>query len=339
MDRAPDRGKRHPFSTGVHPAATVPLVASRPILTVTLNLALDVTYRVERVVWHEANRVRSVAERGGGKGVNVARVLKALGHRPVVSGLAGGRTGDTVREELRRAGLQDELVPVAGETRRTVAVVDEAGGDATGFWEPGPLITDVEWRDFTRAYEQQLEDAAAVVLAGSLPPGVPRDAYRVLCELAGEHGVPAVLDADGDALRLALGAGPALVKPNACELERATGRSAPAEGAQVLRDAGAAAVVVSQGADGLLAVTPDGSWTATPPERVAGNPTGAGDAAVAALAAGIVAGTGWPDRLADAAAVSAAAVAAPLAGSFDAAAYRRYLPHVTVREASPSTRD
>ena len=63
------------------------------ILTVTLNLALDVTYAVDRVAWHGANRVASVAQRAGGKGVNVARVLRALGHRPVVAGLAGGRTG------------------------------------------------------------------------------------------------------------------------------------------------------------------------------------------------------------------------------------------------------
>lgn len=105
------------------------------------------------------------------------------------------------------------------------------------------------------------------------------------------------------------------------------GPGAPTESlraAQRLRRAGADAVVVSLGADGLLGVTGEECWVARPPEAVRGNPTGAGDAVVAALAAGLVAGAPWPDRLADAAALSAAAVHAPVAGSFDAAAYARY---------------
>ena len=56
------------------------------------------------------------------------------------------------------------------------------------------------------------------------------------------------------------------------------------------------------------------SWRAAPPEALPGNPTGAGDACVAALAAGLAAGTPWPELLADAVALSAAAVACPLAG-------------------------
>src|SRR3954471_20400543 len=84
------------------------------ILTVTLNFALDLTYGVDRVTWHGVNRVASVAERAGGKGVNVARVLQALGHRALVAGLAGGRTGEAAREELGAAGLEDVLVPIGG---------------------------------------------------------------------------------------------------------------------------------------------------------------------------------------------------------------------------------
>src|SRR5688572_21175364 len=88
------------------------------ILTVTLNLALDLTYRVPRVEWHGANRVSAVAQRAGGKGVNVARVLSALGVESMVTGLAGGPTGDAVRADLAAADLVDATVPIAGETRR-----------------------------------------------------------------------------------------------------------------------------------------------------------------------------------------------------------------------------
>ena len=306
------------------------------IVTVTLNLALDVTYEVGEVTWHAANRVSAVAQRAGGKGVNVARVLHAIGHDVLVTGLVGGSTGEAVRSDLAAAGLADALVPIAGETRRTLAVVDGAQGDATGFWEAGPTVTATEWARLLEAYRGLLDDADAVVLSGSLPPGAPADAYAVLCGLAAEAGVPAFLDADGEALRLGLAGRPALVKPNRDELTRATHHSDPVEAAEALRAEGAEAVVVSLGAEGLLAVTAEGRWRAAPPSRVAGNPTGAGDAAVAALAAALVAGHGWPDRLEQAVALSAAAVGAPLAGSFDEPAYRRHLGAVRAEPVSGS---
>lgn len=295
------------------------------IVTVTLNLALDVTYRVPTVELHGTNRVSVVAHRAGGKGVNVARVLQALGHESLVCGLVGGLTGEAVRAELRAAGLEAVLTPIAGETRRTLAVVDETRGDATGYWEPGPTVQTREWMDFLSTFDELIADADAVVLSGSLPPGLPPDAYAELCRRAGAAGVPAVLDADGDALRCGLAAGPVLVKPNRAELERVTGCTDPIAGAEWLRAHGAGAVVVSQGADGLLAVTPEGRWRAAPPEHVEGNPTGAGDAAVAALTAGLVTDLAWPERLARATAVSAATVGAPVAGSFDPQLYRRLL--------------
>jgi tagatose 6-phosphate kinase len=308
---------------------------ARMIATVTLNLALDITYTVAEVEWHAANRVRTVAERAGGKGVNVSRVLAALGHATVVCGFAGGPTGDAIAAELAAARLEAVLTPIAGTSRRTVVVVDSSAGDATGFWEPGPTVEDEEWSDFLRTFETVLADARAVVVSGSLPPGIPVDAYAELCRRAREAGVPAVLDADGEALRAGLAGRPALIKPNSDELARAAGRRDAVAAAQRLRAVGADSVVVSRGPDGMLAVTPEGIWRAVPAERMAGNPTGAGDAAVAALAAGVVEGRTWPERLADAVALSAAAVGAPVAGSFDEELYRRNLARVLPEHRGP----
>jgi tagatose 6-phosphate kinase len=251
--------------------------------------------------------------------------LHALGEDVLVTGLAGGPTGDAVRAELAAAGLPDALCPIAGDTRRTLAVADGTRGDATGFWEPGPTVTPDEWKRFLAAFAEF--DADVVVLSGSLPPGVPPDAYAQLCGSA-----PTILDTSGEALRLGLEGGPAILKPNAAELAEVAGGEAAGGGepdgivaaAQQMRAAGAGAVVVSLGADGLVAVTDEGAWRARPPEPVRGNPTGAGDAAVAALAAGLAAGVAWPERVAGAVALSAAAVHAPAAGEFDGAAYRRY---------------
>ncbi|MEZ0094446.1 1-phosphofructokinase family hexose kinase [Streptacidiphilus sp. EB129] len=305
------------------------------ILTVTLNAAVDVTYRLDRIHQRGSNRVEAVAQRAGGKGVNVSRVLSALGHETVVTGLAGGRNGEALREDLRASGLREQLLPIGAETRRTIAVVEQAEGDTTIFLEPGPAVSGTEWKSFLRLYGGLVPQASAVVLSGSLPPGIPRNAYAVLIRLARIHGIPAVLDADGDALRSALAARPTLVKPNARELEQASGTADPLAGARALRAAGAQAVVASLGPAGLLACTAEGTWQARPPERIAGNPTGAGDAAVAALTAGLVAGTPWPDRLCQAVALSAAAVPAPLAGEFDSAAYERLLPLVSLRSIRP----
>jgi tagatose 6-phosphate kinase len=291
------------------------------ILTVTLNAALDVTYEVERLVVEESNRVRSVAQRAGGKGVNVARVLAALGHDVTATGLAGGATGGLIRADLRAAGIAEELVEIAGESRRTVAVVPDSGSGATLLNEPGPRVSALEWERFGGRFAELAAGAAAVVLSGSLPRGLAPDAYAVLVTGARAAGAWVVLDADGAALRGGVPAGPDVVKPNHAELAAATGIADLGAACAALRDGGARAVVASLGAAGLAADTEEGRWKVGPPVAVAGNPTGAGDAAVAALVAGHVSGRSWPERLAEAVAVSAAAARAPLAGDLDRATY------------------
>ncbi|WP_431681518.1 1-phosphofructokinase family hexose kinase [Kitasatospora sp. KL5] len=291
------------------------------LLVVTPNPALDITYSVRALRPHTTHRVGAVASRAGGKGVNVARVLTALGHRAVSVLPLGGPTGATVAADLAAAGLPHRAVPIAGDTRRTVAVADPS--DATLFNEPGPPLTPGEWRHLVSAVDEALPSAGVLVLSGSLPPGCPEDAYAELVALARRRGTPTVLDADGPALTAALAAGPTVVKPNAAELRAATGSADVPAAAAELRRRGAGAVVASLGPDGLYALTGTGAWRCAPPEAATGNPTGAGDAVVAALAAGLLAGTDWPGMLAEAVALSAATVLAPLAGDFDRAAHRR----------------
>jgi len=292
------------------------------ILTVTLNLAVDVTYFVERYERGETMTVGDVGRRAGGKGVNVARVLHGLGREVVVTGLAGGATGRAARAELAHAGLREELVEIEGESRSTVMVV-EADGQATGFSEPGPPVGAEEWRAFRERFERLIAQARAVVLAGSLPRGMRGDVYAELIRAAKDEQVPVLLDASGDALEQGARACPEIVKINQAELRGVTGAEDVLRGARALRALGAGTVVVSQGANGLSAVGADWVLRAAPPEAFRGNPTGAGDAASAALIVGLCDASVWSERLADAAALSAAAVRAPLAGSFDASTYER----------------
>ncbi|MGW0755085.1 1-phosphofructokinase family hexose kinase [Streptomyces sp. NPDC002814] len=301
------------------------------ILTVTLNTALDITYRVRALRPHTSHRVTEVTERPGGKGLNVAHVLAALGHEVTITGFAGGATGRVVQDQLTTtAGLVDALVPISGPTRRTIAVVDEQTGDTTQLNEPGPVITPAEWSAFQGAYEDLLPSASAVALCGSLPPGVPVGAYAGLIRDARAAGVPVLLDTSGEPLRRGVAARPDIIKPNTDELAELTGSHEPFRATQDARRRGAHAVVASLGPEGLLAVTPEGRWRAAPPTPVHGNPTGAGDSAVAGLLSGLVEHLPWPARLARAIALSAATVLAPTAGEFDRRAYEELVGRVAV---------
>jgi tagatose 6-phosphate kinase len=306
------------------------------IAVVSLNPALDVTHHVAGVDWAGVNRPARVAAAPGGKGVNVARTLHALGSEVLLLGLAGGSTGEALRSRLRAAGVPAAVTEIAGETRRTFAVVDTSRGEVAVFNEPGPAVSAAEYAAFLDAYRKALADSCAVVLSGSLPPQLPPDAYADLITTAIQAGVPVLLDTCGPALLPGVAAGPAVVKPNLDELAAAAGRPldtrdlpAVLDAAYDLRDQGSDAVVVSMGPAGLLAVTGDGSWLAVP-RPVAGNPTGAGDAAVAGLARGLSLGWSWPERLRHAAALGSATAAAPSAGEFRHADYLSALNHVHV---------
>lgn len=303
------------------------------ILTVTLNTALDITYRVKELRPHASHRVREVTERPGGKGLNVARVLAALGHEVTVTGFSGGATGRTLQDQLQGTErVCDALVPVAGSTRRTIAVVDGSTGDTTQLNEPGPLISPDEWAAFQEAYEHLLRSASAVALCGSLPPGVPVGAYATLVRAARAVSVPVLLDTSGEPLRRGVAARPDVVKPNADELAELTGSHEPAQAMKDARRRGARSVVASLGAKGLRALTPDGEWQAPAPDRLLGNPTGAGDSAVAGLLSGHAEHLPWPQRLARAVALSAATVVAPVAGEFDRKTYDELVAKVRVTE-------
>lgn len=300
------------------------------IVTVTLNAALDVTYHVRDVAWGESNRVGEIGARAGGKGINVAAVLAALGHDVAATGFLAGRTGEAIRTHLASTGITDAFLRVDdGESRRTVTVNEVDTGRATLFNEPGAAISGDDWHRLLARTRDVFHEAEAVVLSGSLPPGLPDDAHASLTEGVPDE-TPLLIDSSGEALRHAAKARPALVTPNHAELAAMTGEADARSGATALRDVGAQAVVVTLGTEGMFASTPDGSWRAYLPTPVHGNPVGAGDAAVAALASGLGRHESWPDLLTCAVALSAAAVCCPAAGDVDLDTYHRLLDDVRV---------
>lgn len=294
------------------------------ILTVTPNPAIDITYRVSALEVGETHRVEAPAARAGGKGLNVARVIAQTGGASFVLTTAGGASGLRLADDLEAGGLPSELVPVAAATRSSVAIVDERTGITTIFNETGSALSPAEWTALREAVERLVLPATAVVGSGSLPPGAPETFYADLVAVARRRGIPSVIDATGLPLLAAAEAGADVLKPNRRELADTVGVDDPVEGARTLLAAGAGLVLVSLGADGMLAVSGDGVASARLPRPLSGNATGAGDAAVAAVVTALASGTTDPAALVRrATAWSAAAVVAPLAGELDPA-YREY---------------
>lgn len=289
------------------------------ILTVTPNPALDLTYRLSALEPGETHRAAPPAVRAGGKGLNVARVIAQTGAAAFVLTTAGGPSGVRLADDLEASRLPSELVPVASPTRTSIALVDETAGETTIVNETGGPLTAAEWTALADAATRLALPATAVVGSGSLPPDAPETFYADLVAMAAARAVPCVIDAVGPALLLAVAAGADVVKPNRRELADTTGHDDPVEGARVLLDAGARLVLVSLGAEGMLAVPRTGEpLRARLPQPLTGNATGAGDAAVAAVATLLATGTDDPAvLLRRATAWSAAAVLAPLAGELD----------------------
>jgi tagatose 6-phosphate kinase len=308
-------------------------------ITVTPNPAWDVTYEVPVLVPGEVHRVTRVHRRLGGKGVNVARVLAALG-RVAVAVLPG--PGELAAE----AGLDVDVVPGLAAIRQTL-VVQGADDTTTSLWEPGiepdsgteRALTDRVCALLSSGGSGQSALAAGIVISGSLPPGLDPRLHARLAAAALEAGVPAVVDTSGEALAQAASVPGVVLAPNAAELAQLTGTpcadpAAAIAAARGLLPGGPLAVVVTLGRNGLAAVTGNGTWHGRLPEPLVGNPTGAGDAAAAALIAGLAGMTGWPETVRDAVALSAAAVLSPVAGEVSPADYARLRTQAEVKEVA-----
>lgn len=297
------------------------------ILCLSLSPAVDITYRVDRLVVGGTNRVGEVWSRPGGKAVNVARVLHQLGEPVCVLAPVGGTVGDDFAADLRGLGVPTELVASSRPTRRTVTVAD-AAGSATVLNEPAEIDC---WDGVLTRAASRIPSADVVVISGSLPAGVPSNAISTLVTMARDARRPVLVDTSGPALAEALTAAPSVIKPNADELAELAHQAEPVAAARDLARRGRTLVVASLGADGVVAASADLAWRVRPVRPLAGNPTGAGDALVAGLARGMRDGADLADMLRDAVALSAAAVRAPSAGEIHLDEYARQRGGVTVQ--------
>ena len=193
------------------------------IITVTLNAAIDKSLAVPN--FRLGRRHRTVDQRtmAGGKGVNIARTLKALGQPVIATGFAGGATGTHIVEQLTDEAILNDFVRIREESRTNTSVLDPTTGDQTEINERGPAVSAREVELFRDKLLYLARGAAIVVFAGSLPRGVEPDIYASLIHDLERLDVITVVDTDGEPLRQAVRAEPDLVSPNVVEAEELVG--------------------------------------------------------------------------------------------------------------------
>lgn len=258
------------------------------ILTLTLNPAIDMNYRLDKLLINQVNRCDQVGKTPGGKGLNVTRVLKCAGEPVCATGFLGGKTGEFISAELEKKGISNSFVSIAGTTRHCLAFMHE--GNQTEILEGGPAISEEEAEAFLRHYEVLLDKADVITASGSLPKGLEADFYQKLIERAREKGKPFLLDTSGASLAEGIKARPALIKPNQDELSALIGRPLTDEGEiidaikRLAEESGIDYVMVSLGKNGVIGCCDGAIYKAVPPKVKAVNPVGSGDSMIAGFA-------------------------------------------------------
>lgn len=287
-----------------------------PVVTFTMNPAIDVATGADQV--RPTEKLRCAAPRfdPGGGGINAARTIAALGEAVTAIFPAGGPEGELLTRLVADAGVPARVVPIEDHTRQNVAVTEARSGNQYRFVFPGPRVTAPEQRRCLREVERAARGADFVVVSGSLPPGVPSGFYQQLADLLADLDVRLVLDTSGAALR-AVRRNVFLLKPSVRELAELLGRELPGRDAQVaaareLIEAGRCEIVVlSLGAAGAVCVRrTDAEWFA-PVDVPVRSGIGAGDAMVGGITAGLCRGYSLGDAVRLGIAAATAALSTP----------------------------
>lgn len=259
------------------------------VYTVTFNPAIDYVAHVEDMRTGSINRLTSEEIYCGGKGINVSLVLRELGVPSRALGFVAGFTGKAIEEGVADSGVETDFVHLEkGCTRINVKI---RSGQETDLNGRGPEIDDGA---IMRLYEKldRLQDGDMLVLAGSIPGGLPADIYEKILAHLSEKKIRAVVDATGELLLNVLKYRPFLVKPNHHELGEMFGVTLSdtdeiVSYARKLKELGAVNVLVSMAEDGAVLVDEAGEVHRCGACRgTEKNSVGAGDSMVAGFIAG-----------------------------------------------------
>ncbi|HEV2516173.1 MAG TPA: 1-phosphofructokinase family hexose kinase [Devosia sp.] len=284
-----------------------------PILTVTLNPALDLTTTVPRLEPQHKLRCGPAILHPGGGGANVSRAIRELGGSSRAFVALGGHTGHEYSDLLRSAGVDCINYALTGETRTSMTVMEEETGLHYRFVLPGPVQDPRQGEEILAELGRIIAGGVGYVVAsGSLLPGIAEDFYARLGDVVRWNNAKLILDTHGAALQHGLAGRPFLIRLNQLEAEElateSPTRGDPAAVAAQLVAAGVADVAVfAMGERGSLVTTRDGQFSIAPPEVQVHSMVGAGDSYVAALTLALA--RGWSLESANRFGVAAAASA------------------------------
>ncbi len=274
----------------------------KPVLTLTVNPAVDRIVTVDRLVFEDRAYIESTTEAAGGRGINVSRVINAFGGKTTAITTSGREVGRKFEQELEHDSFDKEIVKIRSNIRINIAISDRQGLSVK-LNERGPKLSKLEQDRIFRAVENLLPNASWLMLCGSTPPGMDMHFYTRLIQKASQHGVETFLDTDGDALLHGLEAKPTIVKPNQSEAERLLNtalitRSQQIDAVQRIKALGPQSVALSLGSRGAIAATTsEGVLEVVPPPIQSLCPIGAGDAMSAAMVWALTKGESFGDAL------------------------------------------
>ncbi|TML62503.1 MAG: 1-phosphofructokinase family hexose kinase [Actinobacteria bacterium] len=314
------------------------------IVTVTLNAALDRTVTVPNFQRGHRHRASQGLTLAGGKGINIARALKRLGAPVVATGLAGGRTGTRIVEELTAEAILNDFVRIADESRTTTAVVDPTSGSYTEIVEWGPHVEPEELEMLMDKLHYLANGAEAVIFAGSLPRGVQDSFYAEAIRDLKRRNVQTILDSDGQPLRLGTEAEPFLVTPNQPEAEGLVGQEFSDDDDFLM----ALDAIAEMGAQNVLVTYEAGCvgrfreerrvrrFRAAAPRLEALSAVGSGDTLLAGFISARVEGRSTEESLRNAVAAGAVSTLEVGAGRFQPRELGRISSEVRVEELEPA---
>jgi 1-phosphofructokinase family hexose kinase len=313
------------------------------IVTVTLNAAIDRTLTVPNFQRGHRHRASEGLTLAGGKGINIARALKRLDTPVVATGLAGGKTGTRIVEELTAEAILNDFVRISGESRTSTAVVDPTSGEFTEINEWGPRVHEDELEMLREKLQYLSRGASALVFAGTLPRGVEEGFYAESIRDLNRRGVETILDSEGQPLRLATEAEPFLVSPNRREAEALVGQEFDGDEDFLM----ALDAIAELGARNVIITHDSGCFARFREERrvrrvrvlaprvEALAPAGSGDVLLAGFLAARFAGEATDDALRSAVAAGAVSTLEVGAGRFEPREVARVATDVRLEELEP----
>jgi 6-phosphofructokinase 2 len=258
------------------------------IVTLTLNPALDKSLQVDKLVPEKKMRCAGMQVTAGGGGINVSRAIHELGGKSLALFPAGGINGQVLASWLSERGIPHQPVPIGGDTRESIAVLEESSNRQYRFVLPGPMLAAAELNEVGSVLKA-LPGMDYLVCSGSLPSGTPDTYLNDLAQLCRQRGSRFIVDTSGAPLRQAMREGVFLIKPNLTELCSLVGKdylelNEINEAARSIVDAGSCEVlVVSMGPAGALVMTRTEEFRVTPPTVKKRSTVGAGDSMVAGI--------------------------------------------------------